>query len=769
LAIAHNTGDADVLSEHEQRTLAAVVERVIPADTDPGAREAGVAQFILRYLSGIEYIYADPAGNRFRTLTGKAADAWRARVHHHRCLYRDGLRRLDAAAQAVYALHFIDLSPEQQDDVLRGIESDERPPPARSPPANQPVSTDELPFFPTLILHTRQGYYSDPIYGGNTGRVGWRTIGYEGPESLDDVRSGAFTLAARLGFSAAATTTPLPASPLPGDRPQRATRRRASSPADVCIVGVGAAGATAANVLARAGLRTIGLERGPWLRHDEFAPDELAVFNRYAFWPDPQQHPRTYRTTPSARAREQPFCPVPSLVGGGTIHWSAWVPRMTLSDFRPRSIVGDIEGATLVDWPIDYAELEPYYEYVEQALGVAGQAGANRFEAPRRGPFPLPPVPQSRHGAKFAEACVTLGWDWSPMPQAIATRNYRGRPQTRHHGFVQQYGDPTGSLATAMNTVLPAALATGRFELRPNSYVTHVATDRRGRACSVLYVDENGREAVQHAERIILACGAMETARLLLLSSSGKFPDGLANSSGLVGRNLTLHEYTFAIGLFSGEPLYSWAASYEGVPTSFEFYEHDERRGHALGSLLSCSGLGHPINFTYPGRPTWGPAAKDADRQYFSRSMKVGVLVQDLPQESNRVDLDPELVDAWGLPVLRVTHQAHPNDLVLGNWMVDRAAELLAAAGADKVLPVHIDAITGNCAHQHGTARMGLSPATSVVDRHCRAHDVPNLYVFDGSIFPTSTGVNPTLTIMANAWRCAEALVREATSAVPQS
>ena len=578
---------------------------------------------------------------------------------------------------------------------------------------------------------------------------------------MDQVRRGQFTLSAHIGPQPPPATKPIPRS-LPGDRPRMPARSRPQRTVDACIIGIGAAGATAARVLAEAGLQVIGFERGPWLRHEEFPPDELAVFNRYMFWPDPIHHPRTYRIDDSCSATRQSFCPVPSMVGGGTIHWSAWVPRMTLSDFKPRSLVGDVPGTSLVDWPIGYTELEPYYERAEIALGVAGQAGANLREAPRRSGFPLPPLPMSRHGRKFEQACGTLGWNSSPMPQAIATRDYGGRPQTRHHGFVQQYGDPTGALATAMNTMLPPALETGRVEIRPNAYVTEVLLDRRGRAQGVVYIDENGQEASQFADHIVLACGAMETARLLLLSTSASFPDGLANSSGLVGRNLTLHEYTFAIGLFDDEPLNSWAASYEGVPTSFQFYENDEQRGHVLGALLSCSGLGHPINFTYPGRPTWGIAAKDVDRQYFSHSMKVGVLVQDLPQESNRVDLDPEAVDAWDIPVLRVTHRAHPNDLALGNWMVDRAAELLDAAGAAKVMPVYIDRITGNCAHQHGTARMGDDPTTSVINRWCRAHDVPNLSIFDGSGFPTSTGVNPTLTIMANAWRCAEALVHAA-------
>lgn len=529
---------------------------------------------------------------------------------------------------------------------------------------------------------------------------------------------------------------------------------------DVCIVGAGAAGGTAAKVLAEGGMKVVCLERGPWVKPDEFSADELANFNRYLIWPDPKLHPRTYRSTPDAQAEIKDFCPVPSMVGGGTVHWSAWVPRMTLSDFRQHSLHGDVEGASLADWPIDYENLEPYYDKVEWTLGVAGVAGANRYEAPRRRGYPMKPLPRSRYGKLFRETCNRLGINTFPMPQAICSRPFRGRPASMITGYDQQYGDPTGARASTLTTYVPDALSTGNFELRPDCYAREVLVDRCGRAKGVLYMDADGDEVVQEAEAVILACGAMESARLMLLSTSNLFPDGIANGSGLVGRNLTLHEYTFAIGLFDreDEPIYGWAGAYEGGGSA-EFYESDESRGHILGCLISATGLGQPINFTYPGRPMWGQQAKEADRDYFNHSMKVGVLVQDLPQESNGVDLDENVKDAWGVPALRVTHRAHPNDIALARWTVDRATEILEAANASKVFPVYVDRISGNCAHQHGTARMGVDPGRSVLNRWCRTHEVPNLYVFDGSPFPTSTGANPTLTIMANAWRCAERIL----------
>jgi choline dehydrogenase-like flavoprotein len=740
-----------VLDDRQRRTLAAAVARVIPSDQDPGALQAGVDVFIERFLGGIDAIYARADGSGFQRLAGREADAWRARVAAARTLYATGLDDLDRRAQERFAADFAALDGMRQDAILADVEHDCGTVIGGKPPANQPVATDGLPFFETLIAHARQGYYADPIYGGNRDASGWKTIGFPGPASMRDVVDGRYSTNDFLAEPAEEWPPPIAPQPRP-PMPR-------FEDVDVCIVGAGAGGGTAAKVLTEAGLRVVALERGPWMAERQFSPDELANFNRYLIWPDPTIHPRTYRPDENAAAVVQPFCPTPNLVGGGTVHWSAWMPRPLESDFRQRSLLGDVPGASLADWPIGYRDLEPYFDRVERALGVAGSAGANVHEVPRSGDFPLPPLPRSRYARRFERACRSLGLNAFPMPQGLASRPYDGRPASTNHGFAQQYGDPTGARASALNTVIRDALRTGRLEIRSSCAAREVLVDERGRACGVAYVDEHGRERVQRAATVILAGGAIETARLLHLSTSRRFPEGLANGSGLLGRNLTLHEYTFAIGLFdpAGEPVYGWAGNYEGGCT-FDYYETDERRGHVLGCLLSCTGLGHPINFTYPGRPTWGMTAKDADRTYFNHSMKVGVLVQDLPQLENRVDLDPHVTDGWGLPVARITHRVHPNDLALSRWTVDRAAEIVAASGAERVLPVHIDRITGNCAHQHGTARMGDSADTSVLDRWCRSHEVPNLHVLDGSGFPTSTGVNPTLIIMANAWRCAERL-----------
>lgn len=535
------------------------------------------------------------------------------------------------------------------------------------------------------------------------------------------------------------------------------TPKRKPDRVDACIIGAGASGAAAAKVLTESGLRVVALEKGPWRTRESFGGDELANVNRYNLWPDPALNPRTARSSASEDAHLEAFCPVPQMVGGGTVHWQGWLPRFTPNDFRLRSMAGPVEGTTLADWPISYDDLEPFYDKVEWAFGVSGRAGANAFEGWRNRDYPCPPMPQSRYAEKFHDGCSKLGWNSFPTPQAALSRPFNGRPATVISAFAQQHGDPTGTRSSALNVFVPDAVATGRYDLRPNSYVRELVLDSAGRIRSAVYENGDGSVLEQEADVFILACGAIESARLLLLSTSARFPNGLANGSDLVGRNATFHEYSASVGLFD-DPVYAWAGGGYVSASSFQFYDHDPSRGFVSGGHIAAAGVGIPlpINWSLPGRPSWGAEAKQVDRDYFNHSMAVAMVLHDMPQHENRVDLDDEVVDAWGLPVARITLTPHENDLIQGRFLVDRCGEILEAAGATHVDRVYPQRITGNCSHQHGTTRMGNDPATSVLDPTCRAHEVENLFVVDGSPFPTATGANPTLTIMANAWRVAE-------------
>ena len=528
-------------------------------------------------------------------------------------------------------------------------------------------------------------------------------------------------------------------------------------PTDVLIIGAGASGATAAKVLTEHGLRVVALEKGPWRTKETFSGDELASINRYDLWPDPLLNPRTHRTGVDEPATTQLFCPVPQMVGGGTVHWQGWLPRFTEEDFRFHSVVGDVAGASLADWPISYAELEPYYTAVEWAFGVSGQAGANRYESFRSKGYPCPPMPMSRYAEKYHTGAAALGWNSFPTPQAALSQPFDGRPATVLSAFAQQHGDPSGTRSSALNVFVPQAVATGRYDLRPDSVVREITVDARGRATGAVYEDAEGRLHEQRADVVVLACGAVETARLMLLSRSAAHPDGLGNENDLVGRNVTFHEFSSAVATFD-DPIYAWAGGGYVSASSFEFYGHDDSRGFAGGGHMATSGVGIPlpINWSLPDRPAWGAEAKRVDREHFNHSMAASMVVHDLPQHDNRVDLDDEVVDDWGMPVARITLTPHENDLAMGRFLIDRSAEILEAAGATSIQKVYPDRVTGNCSHQHGTTRMGNDPSTSVLDRDCRLHTADNVFVVDGGSFPTGTGANPTLTIMANAWRVAE-------------
>lgn len=530
-------------------------------------------------------------------------------------------------------------------------------------------------------------------------------------------------------------------------------------PVDVVIVGAGASGATAAKVLSEAGLKVVGLDRGPWLKPEkDYSGDEIKFVNRNFLWPDPKLKPRTVREDANSKAEIFPFSPLPQLVGGGTVHWAGWVPRPMPSDFKQKSIHGTVAGTSLEDWPFTYDDLEPYLTKVEWEFGVTGLDNADRNIPPRSKPYPSKPLPPTKYGKRFYEACNKMGINGFPIPHAMVSHAHKGRNPSNWTGFWNQYGDPTTTRSNAATTFIPEALATGNYELRPECYVVRVTTDKAGKAKGVVYIDENGCEVEQEANIVVLGLGAIESTRLLLNSKSPKFPDGLANSSGQLGKNATFHEYLFAVGLFDNaidDSLDGFAGNYISGG-SMDFYESDEKRGHIGGCIISTSQVCHPINWNFPGRPLWGQAAKDADRDYYRYAMKIGLILHDMPVESNMVDLDPDVVDAWGSPVARITHKPHPNDIHMGKWQVDKNMEILDAAGARKTIPVYLERSTGNTCHQHGTARMGHNPDTSVLNQYCEAHDVPGLYVVDGSGFPTALGVNPTLTIMAVAWRASE-------------
>jgi choline dehydrogenase-like flavoprotein len=532
---------------------------------------------------------------------------------------------------------------------------------------------------------------------------------------------------------------------------------------DFVIVGAGAAGGVVARELSRAGYRIVVLEQGPYLHESDFHHDEIEVSQGHALTNDPRVSPTTFRTTALETAELRPVVSYGRMVGGGTVHFTANYWRFHEIDFVERSKKGAVAGADRDDWPITYAELEPYYTKVEWEIGVSGLAGASPFDPPRSKPYPLPPLPIKPTGVLAERGARKLGWTAFPAPMAILSQPYRGRAACVHCGFCETFGCEMRAKSSTLVAMIPEAEATGRCEIRPLSYVHKVEVNDTGRVTGVTYLDARKREVFQRAKAVVLCANGAETPRLLLMSASKRFPDGLANSSGWVGTHLMFNGGSIAGARFDRE-----VNGYKGVVDSrvvHDFYELDSKLGIDGGGGLDFRFDFPPITYAMFGlpmdAPTWGIEYKHMLRDGFTRSLYSLTHTTSLPVASNSISLDPTVKDAWGLPAIRMTFSEHPNDMKLYQFMLDRAMQWLSAAGATKLWPYPLDTYYP-AVHLLGTCRMGNDPRRSVVDRYHRAHDVPNLFIVDGSSFVTSGRGQPTMTIQALAFRAAEHMARMA-------
>ncbi len=542
-------------------------------------------------------------------------------------------------------------------------------------------------------------------------------------------------------------------------------RFRPSDPVDFLIIGAGAAGGVMAKELSTAGFRVVVLEQGPYLTERDYRHDEI----RYTYLPgltnDPKIQPVTYRRTESEQAKPIKAIEYGRQVGGGSVHFTANYWRFHEDDFHERSLFGDVPGADLADWPIRYADLEPYYTKAEYDLGISGLAGANPFEAPRSKPYPLPPMPVKSSGVLFERAAKKLGLHPFPAPVAILSQPYQGRAACAHCGFCESFGCEMRAKSSTLVSVIPIAEKTGRCEIRPNSYVRKIETDARGRATGAVYFDSRRREIFQRAKTVVLCANGAETARLLLMSKSKAFPHGLANSSGLVGTHLMWDLGGEALGLFE-HPLNEYK-SIQATRVIHDYYRADPQRGFYGGGGIDARFDYYPASFALhalpPDAPKWGAGYKKILGEYFNHTMTLLGHTSSLPQSRSSISLDPDLKDTWGLPAMRVTYDLHADDAAALKWVLSKQLEILQAAGARKVWTTGIafeDMLPSR--HLMGTCRMGNDPAKSVVDRNNRAHDVPNLVIADGSSFVTSARQQPTATIQALAYRAADWAIQAA-------
>jgi choline dehydrogenase-like flavoprotein len=538
---------------------------------------------------------------------------------------------------------------------------------------------------------------------------------------------------------------------------------RPSDAVDFVIVGAGAAGGVVAKELSTAGFRVVVLEQGPYLRDKDFTHDEIHYVRHQGLTNDQRSQPTTFRRTEHEQAVNFKAIAYGRQVGGGTVHFAANYWRFHESDFHERSLYGEIAGTAFADWPMRYADLEPHYAKAERDIGISGLAGANPFEAPRSAPYPLPPMPVKSSGVLFDRGAKKLGLHPFPAPVAILSQPYQGRGACTHCGYCQWFGCEMRAKSSTLVTVIPVAEKTGRCEVRPNSYARRIQTNRDGRVTGVVYFDSRKKEVFQRAKAVVVCANGVETPRLLLISKSNRFPHGLANSSGMVGKCLMWDNSAGVQGVFE-HPLHDYK-SIRATRVLHDFYESDPKRGFYGGGAMDARFGSFPASFGLnglpPDVPRWGAEFKKALAWYFPRTMMIVGHSPSLPMERNNVTLDPSVKDAWGLPAARITFDYHPDDVKTAKWLWQKQVEILQAAGAQKVWGTLSDK-PGLSAHLMGTCRMGHDPKSSVVTPFSRSHDVPNLFIVDGSNFVTSARQQPTATIQALAYRASAHMIEAA-------
>jgi choline dehydrogenase-like flavoprotein len=522
------------------------------------------------------------------------------------------------------------------------------------------------------------------------------------------------------------------------------------------IVGAGASGAVAAKRLAEAGIGVVCLEQGRWHNTSDFVSDraerELLALKDWHWSQNLRAWPEDYPCEVSeAEIRPIMF----NGVGGGTIHFGAEWPRLLPSDFRVRTLHGEAD-----DWPLSYDELLPYYEQTDTQVGVSGLGGDPAYP-PGAAP-PLPPHPIGQIGRTAAQGMNELGWHWWPGPMAIASQPYGRLAQCARRATCLT-GCPEGAKGSFDITVWPDAIAAGA-RLLTGARVSRITTNERGLATGADWIDRDGNHHHQAADVVVLAANGIGTPRLLMISSSSRFPEGLANSSGLVGRRLMMHPFRSAIGTYH-DALDSWLGPFGQPIYSAEFMESDTDRGFIGGAKWSISPIPGPVQLLsrYGHMAVGdriGPGLHEIVERGLGRAFEWGAEIEDMPDEANRVTLDPDLEDSSGLPAPKVRYRLSEDSKRALAWNVERLVLAHGASGATEVTPQFWGPDTGW--HLLGTARMGDDPGSSVVDPFGRAHDVPNLFVVDGSVFVTCGSANPTPTIAALALRTADHILETA-------
>ncbi|MGO4348390.1 GMC family oxidoreductase [Paenibacillus sp. MCAF9] len=704
--------DQEYISSELLLILEAVADQLIPGDAWPSATDGGVIAYLKRISAQDAAVWTD--------------------------LIEPGLRALEAEALALHNQPFSELSPHEKDRLLRDAEHDSF--------GGWPVSSKH--FFDTLLCLVVEGYYGSPELGGNSEGRSWEMIGFRPgtvPESVDT-----------------APEIDLPQKNLDQLRDQY----------DVVIIGAGAGGSVAAAVLAESGLQVLVIERGSWLRYSQVGSDHLRNhrFSKYGHntGPGMEGSPRTILL---AGGDERITSPIDGdyhnnamTLGGGTRVYGAQAWRFHPDDFRMASRYGIPDGSSLSDWPISYEELEPYYMRAEWEVGVSGDGNAHSGRGKRRQDYPMPALSRTLEADRLARAAEKLGWEAGPVPLLINSVDRDGRPACGRCGQCVGFACPTNSKNGGHNTMLVRALATGNCDLICDTTVERIETEGGKHATGVRIVQQlegSIQRRIIRAGHVVVAAGAIESARLLLNSATESEPDGIGNRSGQVGRNLQGHVYSGAYGLFD-EPIQDGLGPGVSIAT-FRFDHSNE--GIIGGGLLANEFTRLPLIHWYralaPNAARWGSAGKETMRQSFLRTSQIQGPIQEIPSAESRVRLSNTVKDRFGIPVAQLSGSVHPESLRASAMLGEQAEKWLWAAGASEVWQTRAGGGLSAGQHQAGTLRMGNDPSTSVTDPLGRIHGYDNLWVSDGSVHVTNGGVNPVLTIMALAFRTAENLVKQ--------
>lgn len=558
---------------------------------------------------------------------------------------------------------------------------------------------------------------------------------------------------------------------------------------DVVIVGMGAAGGVASLPLTQAGLKVIGLEAGGWLSPRDFAPDELRNGSRN--WPQSAQ--KAANEAPTVRATSTDVAvqgghPMMNAVGGTTMHYWAQSWRLNPWDFKVVSATRERYGldrlpedSTVEDWPFGYEELEPYYDKVEYTVGISGQAGnvqgrineaGNIFEGERAREYPMRALRGSPFTERMSEAARAMGAHPFQGPAAITTEVFDGRAPCQYHGFCNKGGCHVQAKSSTAVTTIPKAVATGNLDVVTFARVTNIVTDNNGKVTGVDYIKGN-ETYFQPADVVLLGSYAYENVRLLLLSKSRAFPNGLANNSGQVGQHYFSHHQGAPVTALFPFDLHNWyglpaqgTAIDNWADDNFDHSDLDFIGGANLWAHTDRKPMSAAKMSTFGEVRNWGSDWKAFIMQNADRTNSSYIQKTTLPYVGNYLDLDPTVKDTLGFPVTRITARYRDNEKRIAAYSQDKMEQWYLEAGASKVIRSGLGNTMGPSTHAYGGTRMGNNSQTNVVDQWGFAHEVPNLGILGASTMGTSGARNPTLTVQALAWRTAEYLANNWRSVV---